>query len=158
MKNRNSKVKAYIVSILIAVGVGVVSSFVSSGKMGEYEKLVQPPLAPPTWVFPVVWTILFVLMGISAAIIYRSSDAGKKDALFIYGTQLIVNFLWTVFYFNFNARLLAFFWLLFLLVLVIMMNRRFSDISSTAAKLQIPYLLWLIFAAYLNIATWYLNK
>ncbi len=82
----------------------------------------------------------------------------KNDALFVYGAQLAANFLWTIFYFNFEARLLAFFWLLFLLALVLLMYKRFKAIKETAAKLQIPYILWLIFAAYLNLATYLLNK
>ncbi|MGN1003154.1 MAG: TspO/MBR family protein [Oscillospiraceae bacterium] len=158
MKNNKAKIQAYILSVIIALAVGVLSALVSGGKMEEYYQLVQPPLAPPAWVFPAVWTVLFILMGISAAMVYRSDDPGRSDALFLYGTQLAVNLLWTVFYFRFGARLLAFFWLLFLLALVLMMSKRFYDISKTAGKLQIPYIVWIVFAGYLNLATYFLNR
>lgn len=158
MKNFFKKYGVYIVSILTALAVGGLSALTSSGKMEEYKQLIQPFLAPPSWVFPVVWNILYVLMGISAAMIWKSNSTEKTDALFIYGAQLVANYLWTVFYFNFEARLLSFFWLLFLLALVLLMYKRFKAILPKAAKLQIPYILWLIFAAYLNLATYILNK
>ncbi len=158
MKNTWKKICPYAVSIAIALAVGGLSAALTSGKMEEYAQLVQPPLAPPSWVFPVVWTVLFILMGISCAIVWKSGSPERSDALFIYGTQLAVNFMWTIFYFNFNARLLAFFWLIFLLLLVLLMAVRFSRISSGAGKLQIPYIVWLVFAGYLNLATYILNK
>lgn len=158
MKNKKAKIQTYILSIIIALAVGVLSALISGGKMDEYGKLIQPPLAPPAWVFPAVWTVLFILMGISAAMVYQSDSPDKSDALFLYGTQLVVNLLWTVFYFNFNARLLAFFWLLFLLALVLMMIKRFYRISKAAGKLQIPYVVWLVFAGYLNLMTYLLNR
>ena len=158
MKEKIKKYSAYIVSIAIALAVGLISALLTGGKMEEYNNLVQPPLSPPSWLFPVVWTILFILMGISAAMIWKSGEKGRSDALFIYGTQLVVNFLWTIFYFGFGARLLAFFWLLFLLALVLIMVSKFKAISPTAARLQIPYIIWLIFAAYLNLGTYLLNR
>ena len=115
-----------------------------------------PP--PPAWLFPIVWTILFTLMGISAARVYLSECREKGDALFIYGTQLAVNFLWTVFYFSFTALALSFFWLIFLIALVLLMLIRFERCTAGAGKLQLPYLIWLGFAAYLNLATWLLNR
>lgn len=158
MKRIAKKYGAYALSVIIALAVGGLSALCSQGKMEEYNRLIQPPLAPPDWVFPAVWTILFILMGISAAMIWKSSSEQRNDALFIYGAQLVVNFLWTIFYFNFGERLLAFFWLLFLLALVLLMYGKFKKILPAAAKLQIPYIIWLIFAAYLNLATYLLNK
>lgn len=158
MKQKWKKYIPYAVSILIPLAVGALSAYITRGKMEEYSQLVQPPLAPPSWVFPAVWVILYILMGISAAMVWKSGSAERSDALFIYAVQLAVNFMWTIFYFNFNARLLAFFWLLFLLILVALMAARFAKISKNSAKLQIPYILWLIFAAYLNLATYILNK
>ncbi len=133
------------------------SAWVNAGKM-ENTALIQPPLSPPSWLFPVVWGILFTLMGISAARVFLSGCNGRSDALFIYGTQLVVNFLWTVFYFSFCALLLSFFWLIFLILLVVLMIVRFERCEKGTGKLQIPYLLWLGFAAYLNFATWFLNR
>ena len=157
MNDRKKTILAYAVSIGISLAVGAVSALINAGKMTN-PNLAQPPLSPPAWLFPVVWTVLFTLMGISAARVWLSDCAGKSDALFIYGTQLVVNFLWTVFYFSFSALLLSFFWLLFLIALVILTAVRFERCAPGAGKLQIPYILWLCFAAYLNFATWLLNR
>lgn len=158
MKDENKKARrCYVISIVIALAVGGASALINAGKMAKPE-LVQPPLSPPTWLFPIVWTILFTLMGISAARVYLSDHRGKSDALFIYGTQLVVNFLWTIFYFSFSALALSFFWLLFLIALVVLMIVRFERCAPGAGKLQIPYLIWLCFAAYLNFASWMLNR
>ena len=156
--NDRKKIRfVYAVSIGIAIAVGGISALINAGKMAKPEML-QPPLSPPAWLFPIVWTILFTLMGISSARVYLSDCKGKSDALFIYGTQLVVNFLWTVFYFSFTALALSFFWLVFLIALVVLMIVRFEHCADGAGKLQIPYLIWLCFAAYLNFATWMLNR
>lgn len=158
MKAKLKKYAPYLISILIALAVGGLSALLTQDKMEEYSQLNQPPLSPPDAVFPIVWTILYVLMGISAALVWKSDCEGRSDGLLLYGVQLAINFMWTIFYFNFGARLLAFFWLLFLLLLVLLMTSKFSSCSKTAARLQIPYILWLIFAAYLNLATYLLNR
>ena len=157
MNEKQKTTVPYIISIAIALAVGGVSALVNAGKMTN-PQLVQPPLSPPAWLFPVVWTVLFTLMGVSAARIWLSDCARKSDALFLYGTQLVVNFLWTVFYFSFGALALSFFWLLFLIALVVSMLVHFERCRAGAGKLQIPYLVWLCFAAYLNCATWLLNR
>ena len=157
MKPRRKQKLVYAVSILIALAVGGISAIVNAGKMTG-AALVQPPLTPPAWLFPIVWTILFTLMGISSASVYMSDCAGKSDALFIYAVQLVVNFLWTVFYFSFQALALSFFWLLFLILLILLMAIRFERCSTGSGKLQIPYILWCCFAAYLNFAAWMLNQ
>ena len=156
MKTANRNL-TYLISVAIALGVEVLSAWVNTG-LFQTPELTPPPLAPPAWIFPVVWTILFILMGVSAAKVFTSGSPGTSDALFIYATQLVVNFLWTVFYFHFRALLLSFFWLVFLLALVGLMVVRFERSSPGAGKLQLPYLLWLLFAAYLNLATWLLNR
>ena len=157
MKGNKKQFWTYVISIVVALAVGGLSAWVNAGKM-EMPNLIKAPLTPPSWLFPVVWTILFTLMGISAAKVYLSHCSGKSDALFIYGVQLVVNFLWTIFYFNFGALLLSFFWLIFLIALVALMLVRFERCGPGAGKLQIPYLIWLVFAAYLNFATWFLNR
>ena len=156
-ESKKKQILNFAVSIAIALAVGGLSAVINAGKMTKPE-LLQPPLSPPAWLFPIVWTVLFSLMGISAAWVWRSDCKGKSDALFIYGTQLVVNFLWTVFYFSFTALALSFFWLLFLIALVLLMIVRFERCAAGAGKLQIPYLIWLCFAAYLNLATWLLNR
>ena len=153
-----NKIKVYVISVLIALGVGALSGFLTRGSMERFEALLQPPLSPPGWLFPVVWSILFVLMGIGAAIIYLSDSPERTRALKVYALQLIVNFFWSILFFNLEARLFAFFWLLLLLALVILMFFLFRRISPLAAYLQIPYLLWLVFAAYLNLGVYLLNR
>ena len=119
----------------------------------------KPLLSPPAFLFPIVWTILYILMGISAYLILKS-DANleeKTKALKIYIYQLGVNFLWPIFFFNFKWYFFSFLWILLLWVLIIVMIREFSRISKTAGYLLIPYLLWVTFATYLTFAIWMLN-
>ena len=126
--------------------------------MGQYETLESPPLAPPGWLFPVVWTILYALMGISAARVWLSPPSRARNlGLNLFITQLVVNFFWSPIFFNLEAFGLAFFWLVLLWGLVLWMILAFRKVDPLAAKLQIPYLIWLSFAAYLNLGVWYLN-
>ena len=123
------------------------------------DSIVQPPLSPPGWVFPVVWTLLFALMGIGAARIYLSPPSSQRSlGLNLFIAQLAVNFFWSPIFFNLQAFGFAFFWLLLLLGLVLIMTLIFRKVDPLAAKLQIPYLIWLSFAAYLNLGVWYLTK
>lgn len=153
------KIKIYAFSILIAVGVGVLSALATSGNMDLYSTINVPPLAPPAILFPIVWTILYVLMGVSAAMIYLSdAPAGKKtQALFTYAVSLFVNFFWSIFFFNMQAFTLSFVWLILLLALIILTVKDYFKINKTAAYLQIPYLIWVTFAGYLNLAIAILN-
>ena len=153
--NRGLLIKCIAIPLL----VGVVSSLISGGGMETFKNLNQPPLSPPGWLFPVVWTILYTLMGISSYLIL-TSEKDKKEiqkALTVYAYQLVVNFLWPTFFFNFGWYLFAFVWLVFLWVLILIMIVQFYQISRPAAYLMIPYLLWVTFAGYLNLAIWWLN-
>jgi tryptophan-rich sensory protein len=154
MKN----LKALVICILIPLSVGALSALLTNNSMNTYEKLIQPPLSPPGWLFPIVWTILFILMGISSYLIYVSDSPYKKSALRIYAIQLAVNFFWTLIFFNMERYLFAFIWLLLLIVLIVIMIMSFSRINKTAAYLQIPYLLWVSFAGYLNLGIYLLNR
>lgn len=147
---------AFVISILIPLAVGSLSALLS-GNMTGYASLNKPPLSPPSFVFPVVWTVLYILMGISSYIIYASDDAGKSAALKRYAVQLFFNFCWSIIFFRFAQYLFAFIWLLLLIILILKMIKQFSAISTTAAYLQIPYLLWCLFAAYLNFAIFMMN-
>lgn len=144
-----------IISILIPLAAGALSSLLS-GTM-SYSTLNKPSFSPPPYLFPLVWTILYVLMGISSYIIYSSNDAGKRKALAVYALQLVFNFFWSILFFGFHQYLFAFLWLLALIFLITVMIFQFYKISPLAAYLQIPYLLWCIFAAYLNYAIFTLN-
>ncbi len=150
--------KTLVVGILIPLATGAVAGFLTRGGMESFASLNKPPLSPPAWVFPIAWTILYTLMGISSYLIYNTKEnMGNSQALSTYGYQLIVNFLWPVFFFNFQWYFFAFLWLVLLWVLVAKMILEFGEISQTAALLNVPYLLWLSFAGYLNLGIWLLN-
>lgn len=155
------KYKPYIISIAIALGVGGLSALLTRGSMDIYSQVNQPPLAPPSWIFSVVWPVLYILMGVSSALVYvnRSRDPeAASSALKIYAVNLIFNFLWSIVFFNFRAFLFAYIWLMILWVIIIVMIARFRKVSPLAAWLQIPYLLWVTFASYLNLMIWLLNR
>ena len=168
MKSKKiSKTWVYIVSIAAALAAGGISSVFAMSAMKEYGALRQPPLAPPPWLFPAVWTILFVLMGISAARIYiigkqdrsggtvrcgDNSDIGGQAAcaLRIYLVQLIL-------FFTLNLRFAAFVLLVMLLITVIAMTCSFFKLDKVSGILMLPYIAWLLFAGYLNLGTYILN-
>ena len=146
--------------IAIPLAVGGLAGLLSGGGMKAFESLNKPPLSPPGWLFPIVWTVLYILMGISSYLIFNSdTDSVKKNnALSIYWYQLLVNFLWPIFFFNFQWYLFAFVWLILLWLLIWIMIKHFREISPVAAFLNIPYLIWVTFAGYLNLGIWWLNR
>lgn len=155
-----NKIKPYIISILIALGLGGASAFLTRNNMNLYGNIQRPPLSPPSVLFPIVWTLLFLFMGISAAIIYTNKSKSSLDTqngLLIYAISLIVNFFWSIIFFNCRAFLLAFIWLLLLWILILATILNYSKVNKTAAYLQIPYLLWVTFAGYLTLAIYILN-
>ena len=141
-----------LASLAISLGAGALSRILTSGSMEQYETLYKPPLAPPGWLFPIVWTILFILMGIAAYLVARQGGEGSREALALYLIQLLANVAWSVIFFRFEAYLLAFAWLLLLWYLILITIQHFAPISRTAALLMLPYLLWVTFAGYLNLA------
>lgn len=151
--------KIILLSILLAEAVGGLSGWLTREGMKAFTELVaQPPLSPPPIVFPIVWSLLYALMGFGSARIWMSAPSPERSrALNLYAVQLIVNFFWSLIFFNAQAFGFAFFWLLALWLLVLLMILAFHKIDPLAAKLQIPYLIWLTFAAYLNLGVWYLN-
>jgi len=153
MKIKNKS--TLIISILIPILVGTLSSLFS-GNMST-SMFNKPSFSPPSFLFPIVWTILYILMGISSYIIYSSDNQDKRKALKIYAVQLFFNFFWSILFFGFSQFLLAFVWLITLIIIIIMMIYQFYIIEPLAAYLQIPYLLWCLFAAYLNFMIYRLN-
>ena len=127
--------------------------------MKIYETIQKPIISPPAWIFPVVWTVLYTLMGISVYLILTSKGEKEeiKDAIAIFVYQLIVNLTWPILFFNFQWYFVSFLWILLLIFLVASMIRSFWKLSKPAAYLNIPYLVWLCFAAYLNFTIWWLN-
>ena len=157
----NKKIRSYIIAIIIPLAVGGLSALLTSGSMGLYETIVKPALSPPAIVFPIVWTILYTLMGISSGMIYNNTtatQADRNDALLVYALQLIINFFWSIVFFNLRAFLPAFILILVLWALIGVMIVRFYKICKTAALLQIPYFLWVTFAAYLTLMIYLLNR
>lgn len=152
------KIKTYGISLLIALGVGGLSALLTNMGMDNYDAAAKPALTPPDIVFPIVWTILFALMGISAAKVYLSPAGTQRSrGLLVYALQLAANFIWSILFFNFQAYGFAFFWLILLWVLILLMIVLFAKSVKSAALLQIPYLLWVSFALYLNYMVWMLN-
>lgn len=151
--------KTYAFWILLAEAVGALSGFLTREGTQIYNQTVrQPPLSPPAIVFPIVWGILYALMGIGAARIYLSPEsAAQKRGINLFIAQLVVNFFWSLIFFNAQAFGFAVIWLLILIALVVWMILTYRKVDPLAAWLQVPYLLWLIFALYLNIGVWYLN-
>ncbi|MCR5809184.1 MAG: tryptophan-rich sensory protein [Clostridiales bacterium] len=158
VRRKISNAAVYAISIGAAIGVGLISALFSMKGMKEFASLKQPPLSPPGWLFPIAWTVLYTLMGISAARVYLANTHETKSALTLYAVQLFFNALWSPIFFSLELRLAAFVWLLMLLGLVIWMTAKFKRIDTTAGNLQFPYILWLIFAAYLNFGVFLLNK
>ncbi|HIT91220.1 MAG TPA: tryptophan-rich sensory protein [Candidatus Merdenecus merdavium] len=146
-----------IISILIPLTVGAVSSLLSGSMMKTYEQLVKPRGAPPATIFPILWTILYVFMGISFYILWTTPLVKPKKAIRIYFLQLFFNFFWSILFFHFHAYLLSFIWILLMIFIIIFMINEFYKINPLAAVLQIPYLVWSVFAAYLNFMVFLLN-
>lgn len=151
------KLKPLIISLLITLGGGGLVAFLTRNYMDTYSNVQQPSFAPPAIVFPIAWTILYILLGVSAYMVYESESILKTKALVVYGAQLLLNFVWPFIFFGANMFLLAFVVLMAMWALSLFMIVLFYQIKPLAAYLQIPYILWLTFAAYLNFGIYLLN-
>lgn len=158
---KNIKWTELLIFIIGTELVGALSSLFSGDFSTFYNELARPPLSPPGFIFPIVWTILYALMGISAYLIFVSdsdTDIGeKKNALILYAVQLFVNFMWSIVFFRFENIAAAAVVLIILIILVIIMILRFKKIEPLAGYINIPYLIWILFALYLNIGFLILN-
>ena len=151
--------KRLIICLAIPLVVGGAAGLLTMNSMEAFEALNQPPLSPPGWLFPVVWTVLYVLMGIASYLV-SVSDAPHEEkarALWTYGIQLAFNFLWPIAFFNLKWYLFAFLWLVILWILILITALRFGRIRKPAGYLLVPYLLWVAFAGYLNLGIYLLN-
>lgn len=151
-----SKVSIWVRSILIPVLMGILISLIIAPSM-DYGTLIQPSFAPPAFLFPIVWTILYILMGVSDGIL-RSNGLNTRQTDLIYYWQLFFNALWSILFFVLKWRFIAFLWIIVLLILIINMIKRFYRHNQVAGLLQIPYLLWVAFATYLNYTIYLLNR
>ena len=154
------KKSGYLPWIIAVETVGILSGLLSREGTQFYSKMInKPPLSPPAALFPIVWTILYALMGIGAARIYAAQPgAHRSRSLNIFVIQLVVNFFWSLIFFNAQAFGFALLWLLLLWVLIIVMILLFRPVDRLAAWMQIPYLIWVSFAAYLNYGVWQMNR
>lgn len=151
--------KKFLISLAIPLGTGAISALITRGNMDIYSQINNPPLSPPGWLFPVVWSILYALMGISLYLVWNSDAvySDKRTALIIFGIQLFLNFIWSPIFFNKQWFLAAFIVLVALWIFTLLMILSFYKISKASGLMQIPYLLWLTFAGYLNFAIYLLN-
>ena len=159
------EVRNFIISILIPLIIGYLSNALSSLLSGVstaqyYSQLIKPSFAPPGYIFPIVWTILYVLMGISAyKILKKGSNLSKvKDAMFYYWLQLGLNFMWSILFFGLGLRFTALVDLILLLIVLIIMIYKFYKLDKKAAYLNIPYVIWILYAGFLNYFTWIINR
>lgn len=152
--------KRYAFYLILTEAVGLAAGLlIREGTEIYAQTITKPPLSPPAIVFPIVWTVLYALMGIGAARISLSAfSTARKKALYVYFAQLFANFLWSIIFFEWQAFGIAFFWLLVLWALILLMIVLFKKTDAPAAYLQIPYLVWVSFAGYLNLGVWLLNR
>lgn len=154
------KLRQLLLCLGIPLAVGGLSGWITRGAMEQFQTLRQPPLSPPGWLFPVVWTVLFLLMGIASYLVVRSHAPEKtvKRALIFYGIQLAMNFFWSILFFNLGLYLVAFFWLVLLWCMILLTTMQFSALDRRTIWLMLPYLAWVAFAGYLNLGIFFLNR
>ena len=157
MKKQNWKIYAFW--ILFTELVGFLAGLLTREGTELFNSTVQkPPLSPPEWLFPVAWAVLYALMGVGAARVSMAPESPeRRGSLRIFLVQLGFNFIWSLIFFNAQAYGLAFLWLIILWALIVWMTLSFREVDRTAAWLQLPYLLWVFFAGYLNYGVWRLN-
>ena len=151
--------KKLLISLAIPLAVGGLSAFITRGSQDIYEQIKSPPLAPPSWAFPVAWSILYLLMGISLYLVWNSNadfDVKRRGIIFFI-LQLALNFIWSPIFFISKNFLLAFAVLILIWIFTLLMIISFYRTSKLAGLLQVPYLIWLTFAGYLNLSIYLLN-
>ena len=154
---KKKKYIPYIVFLLITFAVAGIAGIITAKGMPAFDKINKPAFTPPDIVFPIVWTILYALMAIGAAMVWNTGGKGKAKAISLFALQLVMNFLWVVWFFGIQAYLFSFIWLIALIAAVAAMTRAFYDVNAVAAYSQIPYIAWLTLAALLNLAVYIMN-
>lgn len=146
-----------IIFVAIPIITGVISAFLTSNAMSAFNTMNKPALAPPAWLFPIAWTILYILMGVAGFLMFKSDDKASRIGLFIYAVQLFFNFTWSLIFFKFNAYVFAAVWLGVLLAMIIILIVNTAKYSKQAMLMLIPYAAWCCFAMYLNVGIAVLN-
>lgn len=156
---RKINFKSLALCVAIPLAVGALSALITMGSMKDFAALKQPPASPPGWLFPIVWTALYITMGVASYLVLRSNCAEeeKRGAFKVYFVQLAFNFFWSIIFFSFGAFEIAFAWLLALFALIALTAFRFWRINNISGILMLPYLVWVLFAGYLNLGVAYLN-
>ena len=151
--------KLFIICLVIPLAVGGIAALLTGGGMDTFETLNQPPLSPPGWLFPVAWTLLYLLMGLASYLAMESRGPQEiiRRSIALYALQLLFNFLWPIFFFGLKWYLFAFIWLVALWILILLTLIEFRRVSKVSAYLLLPYLAWVAFAGYLNIGIYLLN-
>lgn len=157
MKVAVVNLKRLLIALAVPLAVGGLSAFASGSFSEQYAVVNKPPLSPPGWIFPVVWTLLYLAMGYASYLVMTVGGRDAKDALTVYYIQLALNFLWPILFFRFRLYTFAIFELILLIAAVTVMVIRFSHVDERAGYLTLPYLIWLCFALYLNIGVAVLN-
>jgi len=151
------KLKHYLIGIALPLIIGALAGWLSKNGMQAQQLLNKPPFMPPQWAFPVVWSILYFIMGITSTEVYYSHAQRRDRALLLYAIQLGMNFCWSIAFFVFNWWLFAVFWLMGMILIIVAMNFNFYTIQEKLGWWNVPYLLWCFVALYLNIGIYYLN-
>ena len=157
MKVRTVNLRLLLISLALPILVGIAGALVTASGMDAFDFLIKPPLVPPAWAFSVVWTVLYIFMGVASYQVRISNAYNKSDALQYFYIQLALNFLWVVVFFRFGWLWVSVIVLMALIVAIALTVKNFGQASSTAARLMLPYLLWCLFALYLNIGYAVLN-
>lgn len=156
---RKLRIVPLIAALLIPLLVGGFSALLTAEDMNIYETMNRPLLAPPGWVFPIVWTILYVLMGLASYFVYTSDvePERKRKALLYYAAQLAMNLFWSTLFFTYARYLLSLIWLLVMWGLILICTIRFYRIRRSAGLMMGGLFLWTTFAAYLNLACYVMS-
>lgn len=144
------RLRQFIICLLIPLVVGFVSYLIARDGMNLFDTMDKPPLSPPAWLFSVAWTILYILMGIGSFAVYASDRKGRASILFIYGVSLFFNFLWSPVFFIGKLYWFALVWLVIMMIMVVVMTVRSVKVSKLAVVCFAPYIVWCLFAVYLN--------
>ena len=143
--------------IAIPVLIGGLSALITMGNMQLFDSINKPPLAPPKWLFPVAWTILYIMMGIASYFLYKADSEEGREALVLYGIQLFFNFWWSIIFFNLKAYWFAAIWLFTMWIIILILLIKSKKIDIRSFWLLLPYFLWTTFAFYLNVGIAILN-
>ena len=151
------KTKIFIAAIILPLAVGGLAALITKNSYDFYKEVAQPPFAPPSIAFPIVWTILYAVMGVASGLVYTTPSPHRFSAIKLYLFQLALNFFWPIIFFNLEALWLAFVWIVALLLAVAATTYKFYKVNKTAGLLMLPYLIWTAFATILNLSIAILN-